>query len=65
MTLPNISQGIQALYGLGLFDQVTADLLKGMGVDYIQGYHIGRPIPLNDALERRRQPVIAHEAVSC
>jgi EAL domain-containing protein (putative c-di-GMP-specific phosphodiesterase class I) len=31
-------------------DQDTADLLKVLGVDYEQGYHLGRPWPLADRL---------------
>jgi EAL domain-containing protein (putative c-di-GMP-specific phosphodiesterase class I) len=31
-------------------DQATADLLQGMGVDFIQGYYIGRPVPLQEIL---------------
>jgi diguanylate cyclase (GGDEF)-like protein len=31
-------------------DQPTADLLQGFGVDFIQGYHIGRPLPLKEIL---------------
>jgi EAL domain-containing protein (putative c-di-GMP-specific phosphodiesterase class I) len=27
-------------------DQGTMDLLRDMGVDYAQGYHVGRPAPL-------------------
>ncbi|MGD8590275.1 MAG: DUF1631 family protein [Chromatiales bacterium] len=31
-------------------DQATANLLKEIGVDFIQGYHIGRPVPLGEIL---------------
>ncbi len=30
----------------GVEDQRTAELLTSMGVDYLQGYHFGRPMPL-------------------
>jgi len=32
-------------------DQGTADALREIGVDYIQGYHVGRPLPLLELLE--------------
>jgi PAS domain S-box-containing protein len=32
--------------GEGIEDQATFDLLRELGVDYAQGYHIGRPAPL-------------------
>jgi diguanylate cyclase (GGDEF)-like protein len=35
-------------------DQATADLLKEIGVDFIQGYHIGRPMPLQQMLRTDR-----------
>lgn len=31
-------------------NQATADRLERIGVDYLQGYHLGRPQPLNDYL---------------
>ncbi len=31
-------------------DQQTADELRNIGVDYIQGYHIGRPVPLSQLI---------------
>lgn len=34
-------------------DQETLDLLKTIGVDYAQGYHIGRPEPLPEAFKAR------------
>ncbi len=30
----------------GVEDEPTLDLLRGLGVDYAQGYHLGRPAPL-------------------
>ena len=32
--------------GEGVEDQETLDLLRELGVDYAQGFHIGRPAPL-------------------
>jgi EAL domain-containing protein (putative c-di-GMP-specific phosphodiesterase class I) len=32
----------------GVEDQVTWDLLVGMGCDLVQGYHLGRPMPVAD-----------------
>jgi len=40
-------------------DQATADVLKGVGVDFIQGYHIGRPLPLRELTASLPVPVIA------
>jgi EAL domain-containing protein (putative c-di-GMP-specific phosphodiesterase class I) len=37
-------------------DQATADLLKEIGVDFIQGYHIGPPVPLQEVLARSVTP---------
>ena len=34
----------------GVEDQATLDLLKELGVDYAQGYHLGRPAPLDEAI---------------
>ncbi len=31
-------------------NQQTVDALKTIGVDFIQGYHIGRPVPLHEVL---------------
>ena len=35
-------------------NQQTANLLRKIGVDYIQGYHVGRPIPLCEVLAQER-----------
>lgn len=35
----------------GVEDQATLDLLRELGVDYAQGYFIGRPAPLGDIAE--------------
>jgi diguanylate cyclase (GGDEF)-like protein len=34
----------------GVEDQLTWDLLAGMGCDLVQGYHLGRPMPVADLL---------------
>jgi diguanylate cyclase (GGDEF)-like protein len=44
-------------------NQEIADLLEEIGVDYIQGYHIGRPLPLVDALVESLESRIQSEAV--
>ena len=43
-------------------DDETRDLLREIGVDYCQGYFIGRPVPLEDAISEvgaAREPVSA------
>jgi EAL domain-containing protein (putative c-di-GMP-specific phosphodiesterase class I) len=43
----NLAQGFGLkTIGEGVEDQQTLDLLRELGVDYAQGYHIGRPAPL-------------------
>jgi PAS domain S-box-containing protein len=43
----NLAQGFGLkTIGEGVEDQQTLDLLREFGVDYAQGYHIGRPSPL-------------------
>jgi PAS domain S-box-containing protein len=34
--------------GEGVEDEATLDLLRKLGVDYAQGYHLGRPAPVHD-----------------
>jgi len=31
-------------------DQDTVELLRDLGVDYAQGFHTGRPVPVSQAL---------------
>ncbi|MCP4299820.1 MAG: EAL domain-containing protein, partial [Gammaproteobacteria bacterium] len=38
-------------------DEETKNILRGIGVDYAQGYGIGKPVPLNDILDS-----LEHEA---
>jgi EAL domain-containing protein (putative c-di-GMP-specific phosphodiesterase class I) len=33
-------------------DQETEDLLRELGVDFVQGYHVGRPISVDEAISR-------------
>ena len=35
--------------GEGVEDEATLDGLRKLGVDFAQGYHLGRPVPLADA----------------
>jgi hypothetical protein len=45
----NLAQGFDLkTIGEGVEDQQTLDLLREFGVDYAQGYHIGRPAPLEN-----------------
>ena len=55
---------IQAIVGLahgfglqtiaeGVEDQETLDLLRDFGVDHAQGFHVGRPAPLDSPVTRR------------
>ena len=40
----------------------TIEILRGIGVDYVQGFHIGMPVPLKqitDRLVRRMQAASA------
>jgi diguanylate cyclase (GGDEF)-like protein/PAS domain S-box-containing protein len=47
-------------------DQPTLELLAGLGVDHVQGYHIGKPAPLAKWLveERRKTEQAARKMVS-
>ncbi len=36
----------------GVEDEETYELLVGMGVDFVQGYHLGRPAPLEQSIGR-------------
>jgi len=41
-------------------NQETAELLRNFGVDYAQGYHLGKPVTLQAAFESRRTwPMVA------
>ena len=42
-------------------NQETADLLKGARVDYVQGYHVGRPLPLIDLFNQSRAAEVEPE----
>ncbi len=45
--------------GEGVEDQATLDLLRELGVDYAQGFHIGHPAPLDTASLDTKQERIA------
>ena len=41
-------------------DEETLELVRRLGVDYVQGFHIGRPAPLARWLVERPKPVDRH-----
>ena len=43
-------------------DEETKDVLRAIGVDYAQGYGVGKPAPLNDILETLEQEASAASA---
>jgi len=46
----NIAQGLgQKTIAEGVENEETLDLLRGYGVDFAQGFHLGRPAPLESA----------------
>ena len=51
----NLAQGFgQKTVAEGVEDAETLDLLRELGVDFAQGYHIGRPAPLGETLVLER-----------
>jgi EAL domain-containing protein (putative c-di-GMP-specific phosphodiesterase class I) len=36
-------------------DQPALDILRKVGVDFVQGYGVAMPFPLEELVERRRQ----------
>ena len=44
-------------------DEKTLALLAHYGIDYAQGYHVGRPVPITDMLEVRAAGVVDALAV--
>ncbi len=40
-------------------DAATVTLLRSLGIDYGQGYHLGRPGPLHDVLPQLDRPLLA------
>ncbi len=44
------SLGIQVI-AEGVEDAATADALRSLGCDMIQGYHLSRPLPLEELLQ--------------
>lgn len=45
----------------GVEDQSTLALLKELGVDYVQGFHTGRPAPVDEVVLTSREDLMAHE----
>ncbi|MDX1516076.1 MAG: EAL domain-containing protein [Woeseiaceae bacterium] len=43
-------------------DDATVELLRGIGVDYLQGYHIGKPVPLAHVTDKLRTDAAARSA---
>ncbi|MDQ6806079.1 MAG: EAL domain-containing protein [Actinomycetota bacterium] len=43
-------------------DEETAEVLARLGVDYGQGFHLGRPAPLTEHLARQHTPATAPQA---
>ncbi|MGI9220644.1 MAG: putative bifunctional diguanylate cyclase/phosphodiesterase [Woeseiaceae bacterium] len=43
-------------------DQETIDALRNIGVDYVQGYFVGKPVPLDETVERLRSDAQAESA---
>lgn len=39
----------------GVEDEATLELLRTLGVDLVQGYHLGRPAPLEAAMDTNRE----------
>jgi EAL domain-containing protein (putative c-di-GMP-specific phosphodiesterase class I) len=44
LDLATIVEGVE-----GVEDQATLDLLRELGADYAQRFHVGRPVPLSRA----------------
>jgi EAL domain-containing protein (putative c-di-GMP-specific phosphodiesterase class I) len=40
-------------------DAATTELLRGMGVDHAQGFHLGEPAPLSDWLPEAEAAALA------
>jgi EAL domain-containing protein (putative c-di-GMP-specific phosphodiesterase class I) len=38
----------------GVEDARTLEMLREYGVDYVQGYHVGRPAPLEETFDSER-----------
>src|SRR5579872_2201191 len=46
----NLAQGFGCeTIAEGVEDERTLQMLEGLGVDYAQGFHLGRPAPLSEA----------------
>ena len=52
----NLASGFEAqTIAEGVEDAETLKLLSAYGVDYAQGFHLGRPAPLSETLGSRRR----------
>ena len=40
-------------------DDATVEVLRGIGVDYVQGFHIGKPVPLKEITDRLQSETAA------
>ncbi len=43
-------------------DEETVGVLRGIGVDYVQGYHIGKPVPLQQITDRLQSDAAVESA---
>jgi EAL domain-containing protein (putative c-di-GMP-specific phosphodiesterase class I) len=41
-------------------DADTLDAVRALGVDYVQGFHLGRPLPIDEALALTRSGAGQH-----
>ena len=52
-TIVNLAEGLgQQTIAEGVEDEETLGMLRDLGVDFAQGYHLGRPAPLAEPLAR-------------
>ncbi len=57
----NLAQGFgQQTIAEGVEDEITLELLRTYGVDFVQGYHIGRPARLRPDEPCCEQPAVRH-----
>jgi EAL domain-containing protein (putative c-di-GMP-specific phosphodiesterase class I) len=46
----DLATSVEGVEGVeGVEDQATLDLLRELGADYAQRFHVGRPVPLSRA----------------
>ncbi len=59
-TIANLARELNlALVAEGVEDQDTADILGNLGIDYLQGYFFGRPVALEEFINREPLAVMA------